>query len=72
VARQASAELAAHTATDAEANPVESFDDDEAPRRKWTSFFRRRPKAPDVTKPSAPPEDDMPVPRWVNGRWESS
>jgi hypothetical protein len=74
MARQAAAELAASTATDAVVNAAQAavHDDGEAAPRKWMSLFRRRPKAPDAAERSAAPVDDMPVPRWVNGRWESS
>lgn len=74
MARQAAAELAASTATDAVVNAAQAAvqDDGEAAPRKWMSLFRRRPKAPDAAERSAAPADDMPVPRWVNGRWESS
>jgi len=72
VARQAAADQAARTAKDAVVNAAQATaEDDEPAPRKWTAFFRRRPKAPVDAKVSAP-HDDVPVPRWVNGRWESN
>ncbi len=72
VARQAAADQAARTAKDAVVNDAQATaEDDEPAPRRWTSFFRRRPKAPAAAKVSAP-DDDVPVPRWVNGRWESN
>jgi len=72
VARQADADQAARAAKDAVVNDAQATaEDDEPAPRRWTSFFRRRPKAPAAAKVSAP-DDDVPVPRWVNGRWESN
>jgi hypothetical protein len=75
MARRPAVDRAAEASTRTAADPSPRADGDangnEARPGKWASLFRHRPKDSSAARPSAPRDDDMPVPRWVNGRWES-